>query len=228
VEFTLLWAALTAVAFVWAGARLWPEGLPDHPTDRMIGAAVAGLFIGRLTAMFVQGTNPLTNPSDILIVRGGVHTGAATIGAIVTYLWSVKGRIDYLDATAGAAILGLAGWHTGCLWREACLGTVSNLPWAWSQTGSAITRHPVEIYAAVGLIAAALLVSRLPHRLLLRSGGGLAAAGLIRLVTEPLRLSLTGGPVLWYAATVVVGVSLAFAGPFVAGRLNLRRFEAGS
>jgi hypothetical protein len=105
VEFTLLWAALTAVAFVWAGTRLWPEGLPDHPTDRMIGAAVAGLFIGRLTAMFVQGTNPFTNSGDILIVRGGVHTGAATIGAIITYLWSVKGRIDYLDSTAGAAIL---------------------------------------------------------------------------------------------------------------------------
>ncbi len=77
-EFTLLWAALTAVAFVWAGTRLWPEGLPDHPTDRMIGAAVAGLFIGRLTAMFVQGTNLFTNSGDILIVRGGDRSGSAT------------------------------------------------------------------------------------------------------------------------------------------------------
>ena len=226
-EFTLLWAALTAVAFVWAGTRLWPEGLPDHATDRMTGAAVAGLFIGRLTAMFVQGINPFNNPSDVLIVRGGVHTGAATIGTIGAYLWYVKGRIDYLDSTAGVAILGLAGWHTGCLWRDACLGTVSNLPWAWSQSGSATTRHPVEIYAAAGLIAAAFLVSRLPSRPLLRSGVGLAAAGLIRLVTEPMRLSLTGGPILWYGAAVVVGVSLAFAGPFLAGRFNLG-FEAGS
>lgn len=205
-EFTLLWAALTAVAFAWAGTRIWSERLPDHATDRMIGAATGGLVVGRLTAMVLQGTNPLAHPLDILIVRGGVHTGAATIGAILTYLWTGRWRLDHLDATAPAALLGLAGWHAGCLWRGACHGTESSLPWAWSGPGSTVARHPVEIYAALGLIAAAWLVSRLPWRLLMRAGTALALAGLIRLATEPMRPSITGGPVGWYIAAIIVGV----------------------
>ena len=125
-EFTLLWAALTGVFFAWGGTRLWPEGLPDHATDRMVGAAAAGLLIGRLVAMTLQGTSPLLHPGDILIVRGGVHTAAATVGALGVYLWAVKGQIRFLDATAAAAVLGLAGWHAGCLWRNMCLGAWSS------------------------------------------------------------------------------------------------------
>ncbi len=219
-EFTLLWAAFTAVGFSWVGTRLWSDHLPDHPTDRIIGAAVGGLFVGRLVAMILQGINPLTNPLDILIVRGGVHTGAAVIGAIVAYLWAAKWNLAHLDATAPAVVLGLAGWHAGCLWRSACLGTASNLPWAWSQPGSAVTRHPVELYAALGLMAAAWLVSRLPWRLLTRAGAALALVGLIRLLTEPMRPSLTGGPVGWYLAAVVVGGLAVWLGPNMGKRLT--------
>ena len=216
-EFTLLWAALTALAFLWVGTRLWPDRLPDHATDRMIGAAAAGLFVGRLTAMITQGVNPLANPADILIIRGGVHTGAAAIGGIGAYLWTSKWRLDWLDATAPAALLGLAGWHAGCLWRGACLGTDSTLPWAWSQPGSLVTRHPVELYAALGLTAGAWIVSRLPWRLLTRAGTALALAGLVRLATEPMRPSITGGPVGWYLAAIAAGVVAVWIGPRMIG-----------
>jgi hypothetical protein len=169
--------------------------------------------------MLIQGTNPFTHLGDIIIVRGGVHTGAATIGAVVTYLWSVKWRYNHLDATAAAALLGLAGWHAGCVWRGACLGTVSDLPWAWSEPGSAIVRHPVEIYAALALIASAFLVAGLPRRPLVHAGSALALAGLVRLATEPLRPSLTGGPVWWYAAAVVIGlVAIGLGSKLLAGR----------
>lgn len=221
-EFTLLWAALTAVAFALLGTRIWDERLPDHPTDRLIGAATGGLIAGRLTAMIVQGINPLLNPMDIIIVRGGVHTGAATIGAIFTYLWSGKWRLEHLDATAPAALAGLAGWHAGCLWRGACLGSESTLPWAWAEPGSAIMRHPVELYAALALVAAALLVSRLPWHLLARSGAALALTGVIRLATEPMRPSITGGPLGWYVAAIVVGTLAAFAGRHLPGRSELQ------
>lgn len=217
-EFTLLWAALTGVSFAWLGTRLWSERLPDHATDRMIGAAAAGLIAGRLTAMILQGINPLANPLDILIVRGGVHTGAAAIGAIVAYLWAAKWHLPYLDATAPAAVLGLAGWHAGCLWRGACLGTPSELIWAWSEPGSAVTRHPVELYAALGLIAVACVVAKMPWRLLTRAGAALALVGLVRLVTEPMRLSITGGPVWWYVAAVAVGLLMAWKGPLLEER----------
>ena len=212
-EFTLLWAALTAIGFAWLGTRIWPERLPDHATDRMVGAAAAGLLVGRLSAMLLQGTNPLSNPGDILIVRGGVHTGTATAAAIATYLWAAKWKVAYLDATSPAALMGLGGWHAGCLWRNACLGSGSELPWAWAQEGSLISRHPVELYTAVGLMISAWLVSRLPWRLLTKSGVALALAGLVRLLTEPMRPSITGGPVGWYIAAIVVGLAAAIIGP---------------
>jgi prolipoprotein diacylglyceryltransferase len=223
-EFTLLWAALSAVAAIWVAARIWPDRLPDHPTDRLIGAAAAGMLAGRLTAMVIQGVNPLTNLKDILLVRGGVHTGAATLGAIAAFLWANKRKLEDLDAVAPLALVGLAFWHAGCLWRDACLGTASNLPWTWSQTVGSITRHPTELYAAVGMLAAAWFVSRLSWRPFLRAGTALALAGLVRLLTEPLRPSLTGGPVAWYIAAIVVGGLAAWQGP----RLTQRRVSAAT
>ena len=211
-EFTLLWAALTAFAFAWAGTRIWPERLLDRPTDRLIAAASVGLLVGRLTAMVLQGTNPFSHLGDIIIVRGGVHTGAASIGAITTYLWAAKWCPTALDAIAPAALVGLAGWHVGCLWRSACLGTASDLPWAWALQGSSVTRHPVELYAAVGFFAAAWLTSRLGWRTLTRSGAGIALAGAIRLLTEPMRPSLTGGPMSWYVGAIVAGLAAVWLG----------------
>ncbi len=211
-EFTLLWAALTAVAAIWIAARLLRDRLPDHTTDRLVGAAALGMLAGRLVAMALQGINPIAHPGDILLVRGGVHTGAATVGTIVAFLWSGKGQLRDLDSVAPVALIGLAGWQAGCLWRGACLGTASNLPWAWAEPGSAITRHPTELYAALGMMAAAWVVYRLPERLLLRAGSALALAALVRLLTEPVRLSLTGGPWAWYLGGIVVGSLVAWRG----------------
>jgi hypothetical protein len=114
---------------------------------------------------------------------------------------------------APAILLALAGWHAGCLWRGACLGTVSDLPWAWSQTGSSVTRHPVEIYAALALALGAYLVSRLGWRPWVRAGAALALASGIRLATEPLRPSITGGPIGWYVAGLVLGIVGIVLGP---------------
>lgn len=155
--------------------------------------------------MISQGLNPLTNFADLLIVRGGVGTGAAVIVALATFFLITGRKLNVFDAVAPAGLLGLSGWHLGCLWRGACLGTASELPWAWSETGSSITRHPVEIYAAIGLVAAATLVSTLPARVGIRSGAALFVASGIRLLTEPMRLSISGGPVAWYAAGMIFG-----------------------
>lgn len=211
-EFTLLWAALTAGALAWVGLRIWPERLPDKAFDRLIGAAVIGLLIGRVTAMIVQGVNPITNPGDLIIIRGGVHTGAAAFAFIATLVWSTRSIYGAFDALAPSVLLGLAGWHAGCMWRGACLGTPTDLPWAWALEGSTVTRHPVEIYAAVGLAAAAWIVSRFGWRLWLRGGTGLLAASAIRLLTEPMRPSITGGPTSWYWAGIVVGLGAIAAG----------------
>lgn len=215
-EFTLLWAALTAALLAWVGLRLWPERVPEHGFDRLLAAAVAGLGVGRVIAMAMQGINPLSSPADILILRGGVHTGAATATFLVVLWWQNRNDQSGLDALAPAALLGVAGWHGGCLWRDACLGSVSDLPWAWALEGSTVTRHPVEIYAALALALGAWFVSRLGWRPLLRAGSAVAIASVARLVTEPIRPSLAGGPVGWYLTGVAVGVTLIVVGPKLA------------
>jgi prolipoprotein diacylglyceryltransferase len=206
VEFTLLWAALTGVAGLWIGVRLWAGEQSDSLFDNLLLAAGVGLLGGRVTAMLAQGLNPVSNIGDLLIVRGGVSTAAAAIFAVGALFLTTGRQIKVLDGAAPAVLLGLAGWHLGCLWRSACLGTASSLPWALSEAGSSITRHPVEIYAAVGMLVGAVLVSRLPEHL--RSGAALSLAAGVRLATEPFRLSLTGGPVGWYTAGVGVGVAV--------------------
>ena len=219
-EFTLLWAALTGVGFIWVGTRLWTDGLPPKPAEALIGAATIGLIVGRLAAMAGQGINPITHPLEILLVRGGVDTGFASLGALSMLLWTTRRQTSYVDALAPAAVLGLAGWHAGCLWRSACLGTASGLPWALAEPGSAVTRHPVEIYTAIALAGAGYLVSRLSKRAFLRFGVALAAAGLIRLAMEPMRHSIMGGPVQWYLAAAVLGLAMAALGPSIRNKVE--------
>lgn len=217
-EFTLLWHALTGVmAAVLVARLLRHRGLTTRESglgDRLVGSAMVGLLAGRLTSMLVQGVNPLTNIADILVVRGGVHTGAAALTAVVTLVWSSRRNLwPELDVAAPAALAGLAGWHAGCLFRGACLGTVSDLPWALAQPGSTITRHPVELYAAVLYLLAAAVglwaIGRWRSGVL--AGASLAAAATVRLATEPLLPSLEGGPVGWYVAGVAVGLVVVVA-----------------
>lgn len=206
-EFTILWAVLTAAALAWVGLRIWPERVPAHAFDRLVGAAITALVAGRLVAMIAQGVNPLTSPGDIIVIRGGVSTAAAAFVFIAALAWTTRSARGALDAVAPATVLALAGWHAGCLWRGACLGSVSDLPWAWALPGSQATRHPVEIYTAIALALGAWVVSRLGWRLWARAGVALTVISAVRLLTEPLRPSITGGPVAWYIAGVVIGLT---------------------
>jgi prolipoprotein diacylglyceryltransferase len=229
-EFTLLWAAATGV-----GAALlvawWVKSLGLIPaetgslSDLILGAAVSGLITGRLAAMVLSGTNPFTHPADILIVRSGVDTGFASLGALAfVAITSRRQLAATIDALAPAALAGLGGWHAGCLWRGACLGTTSSLPWAVAQEGSTITRHPVEIYAALALLVAAAGLLAWLRREVPSAGlvgaTALALAGTIRLATEPLRPSLGTGPVGWYAAAIAIGLGGLLAVRLRAGRTD--------
>lgn len=209
-ELTLLAAALTGAGAVWVTNRLLRERIEvERPTDLLLGAAGVGLLIGRLAAMIASGTNPLLRPADVIVVRGGVSTTVASLTAIGAVGWAARRDVPRSVAQlVPAALAGLAGWHGGCSFRDSCLGTATSLPWAISAPGSAVGRHPVEIYAAIGFAVAAVIAVRLTGRGWIGAGWGLAAAGGIRLATEPLRLSITGGPVWTYAAGLVVGVLL--------------------
>lgn len=208
-EFTLLWAALTAFAAAFVTIRLTKPAVPDRPFDRIVGAAVAGIAVGRVAAVLMQGTNPLTSPGELLIIRGGVETVFASLSGVAILVWPLRRMPAALDAIAPAALAALAGWHGGCLWRSTCLGAISDLPWAWPLPGSDITRHPVEIYTAALLLAGAWAIKWI------KSSAGTAAAmaifwaGLARLVTEPLRPSLGAGLWWFYAMATVAGLVAA-------------------
>ena len=210
-EFTLLAAAAVAVVSLSLTLRLAPADGFVSATSRALAdpayAAIgAGILIGRLAAMVGSGTSPFSHPGDILLIRGGVSTGFASLAAIATWTYSTRTDVRRSsDAFGVAALIGLAGWHIGCLFRDACAGAISDVPWAITLPGSVTPRHPVEIYAAVLLLIAALIVRRVPIGTGSAAGWALAAAAGVRLVTEPLRLSLGTGPVVWYGVGVVSG-----------------------
>jgi prolipoprotein diacylglyceryltransferase len=217
-EFSLLFAAIVAVAGLysmlrWEAKRGNAVDCTKDLWDIALMAGLAGVLAGRLAAMVIAGVNPITHPADIIIVRAGVATGWAALAAIGVVAWQARGEFWIVaDGLSAAALAGLAGWHAGCLARDACLGTASSLPWALAQPGSTISRHPTEIYAALLFLLAAIALAlwkaygRPP--LGLPAAIALAAAGAVRLLTEPLRPSLFGNTVWWYGAAVIVGAGL--------------------
>jgi hypothetical protein len=216
-EFTLLAAA--AVAGAAAYAMLWWEAKHGNAArctgdlwEIGVVSAVAGIFIGRIGAMLIDGVNPIAHPMDVILVRSGVSTVGATLGALAVFTWLArKEPIAMADGISAAALAGLAGWHAGCLVRGTCLGTASDLPWALAQSGSDVTRHPVGIYAALMLGAAAIGIAwwKAYRRPPAGAPAALAviAASVTRLVVEPLQPSISGGPVLFYGAGLVIGVA---------------------
>ena len=233
-EFTLLGSAAIAVFGFWAmlryeGKRGNAAGCAVDLWDSGLVSAFAGLFAGRIAAMVAAGVNPLTNPGQIILIRSGVST---TVTALVTLaVFAFLARRDLVAAADGisaAALAGLAGWHAGCVTTNSCLGTESTLPWALTLEGSDVTRHPVELYAAVLLLMAAIGIAlwkqygRPP--MAGPAGVALATAGGVRLVTEPMRISLAGGPVVLYAAGLVVGLGVVI-GAYVRRATTAKRAD---
>lgn len=217
-QFDLLGAAAFAVFGFWLMLR-WEAkrgnaaGCALSLWDVGLMSAMSGLLIGRLVAMISVGINPVTDPFQIILIRSGVSTVGATIGALAVFTWLArKSLLEAADGIAPAALAGLAGWHAGCLATGSCLGAESSLPWATTLPGSTITRHPVELYAAGAFLLASigLALWKQHGRPPLGSVAGLAllAASLIRLTTEPLRISLAGGPIYLYIAGALTGTAL--------------------
>jgi prolipoprotein diacylglyceryltransferase len=207
-EFTLLWAALTAFAASALTIRLRPMADPNRPLDRIIGAAVVGMFAGRLAALLQAGINPVSHPGQLLLIRGGVDTMWASLAGFSTLAWPLRRNLAAIDNLAPAVLAGLGGWHAGCVWRSTCLGTAADLPWAWALPGSAVSRHPVELYAAIGFAAGAFALARLSLPKGALTGLAICWAAFTRLLTEPMRPSIGGGPIVFYVAAAVVGVAV--------------------
>lgn len=205
-EFTLLGGAVVAMGGMW----LWTtrdaalDGVAD-PFGTLLAGSLAGLVVGRVSAMIATGTSPFS--LDLILVRGGVSTIGASLGALAWLAWSLRHDISRADLLAPAALAGLGSWHLSCVVRASCLGAATDLPWGWSVAGSPVDRHPVELYAALGFIVGAIVVAAVRSVRTELGVPALAAvgiAGTVRLLTEPLRLTL--GELAWfYGAAALVG-----------------------
>ena len=217
-EFTLLAAAAVAVGSFWLMLR-WEAkrgnaaGCALDIWDAGLTAGAVGLLAGRLISMTQAGINPITNPTQIILIRSGVSTAGASVAALLAFgFLARKSLLEASDAIAPSVLAGLAGWHAGTMITGSWLGTASDLPWAQPVPGRDITRHPVELYAAglylIAAIAIALWKQKGRPPLGIPAGFALAAAGGVRLITEPMRVSLAGGPIWLYAGGVVAGLGL--------------------
>lgn len=212
-EFGLLAAAvgaLTAAGIVVVWQQRKRSILPDRPFDRILGAVLVGLFVGRVAEMLLLGINPLTDPGQILLVRGGVSTVAAAVAATSTLLVTLRANLARLDGLAPALVGGLGAWHLGCLVRASCLGAVTALPWGWPLPGSDLSRHPVELYTALLLIAATIWLLRGNSAQGQKAALAMAAMAGSRLVTEPLRLRIGDGLWPFYLGATVAGLAVAY------------------
>lgn len=212
----------------WEAKRGNAAGCALDIFDALLVSASVGVVAGRIGAMITAGINPLQDVGQVLLVRSGVSTPVAASAAILTFVFLARRNLPALaDAAAPSAVAGLASWHGSCVVNNACLGTESSLPWAMTLPGSSVTRHPVELYAAVALaaVAAGLALWKQHGRPPLGAvtGTALFAASATRLATEGIRISLTGGPVWFYATGCALG-----AGIVVASFLHAQRsVEAG-
>lgn len=212
-EFTLLFSTLVAAAAIWVASRLRyrsdPTAVNNAAFEVVLNAAVIGLVTGRIWAMIAAGTNPITNLGDVIVVRGGVDPLGATLGALGALAWTNRRHgLKAWDALAPVALWGLAGWHAGCLVTDSCLGVPSSLPWAMSEAGSTIGRHPVELYTAGLLAIGAITLARLRSQPAgVVAAGALLVAATARFITEPLRLALGGGRIALYGIGMAVGLA---------------------
>ena len=79
-----------------------------------------------------------------------VDTIAAATAAVLVCGWLARAALwPVLDAVAPGAMFGLAGWHGGCVMRDACLGTPTGFPGVGRPRQAGVDRHPVELYAAL-------------------------------------------------------------------------------
>lgn len=214
-------AVATGVVGAWLGTRLGMARTVPSGFDALMSAAIAGVFSGRIAHMIGVGTNPITHPLDVLLIRGGVDPVVASMVAIGFLAWNARRTLPgMLDALGPAAALGMTGWHTGCLWRSACLGTRADLPWAWALPGSDLARHPVELYTAGLILMGALIGIRL-QRPWAATGIAIGSVAAARLITSPIRLTIESTPVWYLVVGLVLGLILLVGGPHIPGRSDV-------
>ncbi len=177
-------------AFFWTRARVRPEyreaveaSLPYMVIGGVLGARLAWVALN--PAIFLQ-------PAEIFKVwSGGLVSYGGLIGAVLAWLVFLRFHklpvVELTEAMAPTALLGWGIGRLGCFlhWSQEW-GTVTTVPWA-IVVGSDAPRHPVMLYQALMLLAAAPLAAWLGRRFGSAAGWSLLLYGLSRFVGDLFR-----------------------------------------
>lgn len=158
-------AYLVGFAFFWALGRLrakesW-RGFDSEAVEDLLFYGMLGVILGARIGfcLFYQPRWYLTHPVDILKVwQGGMSAHGGMIGAIIAiaYFSRMTHRtfLDVADFVVPMVPLGiflgrLGNFVNGELWGRVASEAV---PWAmvFPQSGSALARHPSQLYEALG------------------------------------------------------------------------------
>jgi len=148
----------------------------------------------------------MRNPEVLFMPRlaGVTSYGAIAAGIITIYLWCLWRRINFLiliDLGAFLAGIGYGIIRLGCFLVGCCYGKVTELPWGVVfQTVDDLPRHPVQLYASLGVLICYFIMIRLYR---VKPFHGFMALtiigsyGVLRFITEFFRAE----PVFWMGLT---------------------------
>lgn len=165
IDVGLLVSMIVAMGLPTFVGRWWPLTTFDEPVnflDAAIGPAFAGLSVGRLVAVGIDGPSSLGRLSDLLIVRSGVEFWPGVAAAVLFAAWAarcadVPSIVRLADLTP-LAMLGYAGYEATCVVRGGCFGPES--PLGLQPPGTSITMLPIGMLAASFAGAATVVLRR--------------------------------------------------------------------
>jgi phosphatidylglycerol---prolipoprotein diacylglyceryl transferase len=170
--------------------------------EDMLFLGVMGVVIGgRLGyCLFYKPAYYLAHPLEILYVwQGGMSFHGGMLGVIVSQWWFARSRSkpfwQLMDLIAPCVPLGLAAGRVGNFINGELWGRAADpsLPWAmvFPQSGSAIARHPSQVYQflleGVLLFVVLWLYARKPRREGQVAAAFLIGYGILRFIAEYFR-----------------------------------------
>ena len=180
---------------------------PRHAWNMLVLAVFAALAASRLLLVVMNLSDLRVHPRWLLAVAMVHHPLLAAVGivsgiiAILLYVrWAKLPLRTVADCLAAPIFLAAAAEQLGALLAGSDYGSKTNAAWAvtyssplaarWSGTPLGIPLHPVQVYAAIGALALAVIVYSwlfLPRRSGDIAGIALVGAGALLFVTEIFR-----------------------------------------
>lgn len=133
------------------------EGISyDHALEVVIALIVGGVVGARVLYIFLEWERYSGEWMSVFYLRGGGLSifGGFLGGAFALLLWCLWRKIPFLkaaDLVSPYLIFGYAFGRIGCFLNGCCFGKVSHNLFAVSLPAvDGLTRHPVQLYAAIG------------------------------------------------------------------------------